>query len=168
MVMQYNGLALGREEVAARSADIATQLQRRMDIIPNLVASVRRFTVHESEVLEKVVAARAQLAGANSMAERAQGDAILNSALKGLLVVVENYPQLKADTIYVGLMDELTGTENRIAVARKNYNETVLAYNKKLVRFPTFLVARVMGFVRADLFQAAPEAARVPDVRSLL
>lgn len=167
-VSSYNGLASAREEVATRSSDIGAQLQRRMDLIPNLVASVKRFTEHESSVIDKVVKARAQLAGAQSMTEKADADAALSGALKGLMVIVENYPQLKSDTVYVGLMDELAGTENRIAVSRKAYNEAVRAYNTEIITFPTNILAGAMGFAKADYFQARPEAANVPDVGSLL
>lgn len=167
-VFQYNGLVSAREAVTTREANISTQLQRRMDLIPNLVKSVKRFTEHENEVIAKVTEARAQLAGAKTMTERAQGDAALSSALKGLMVVVENYPQLKSDTVYVGLMDELSGTENRIAVSRTAYNEAVQTYNTQIITFPSNLFAGMFGFVKADYFRADPAASQVPDVGSML
>lgn len=163
-IVLYNGLAGSRETVMTRESDIATQLQRRGDLVPNLVKAVKRFTEHETAVIEKVTAARARLAGARTLAEKGQADAELGTALQGLMVVVENYPQLKSDTVYVGLMDELSGTENRIAVARKNYNEAVRAYNLRLVGFPSNLIGNLFGFVRAEYFEAAPAATAVPDV----
>ncbi len=168
IAFQYNGLVSARETVDSRASDISTQLQRRMDLIPNLVSSVKRFTEHESSIVDSVVKARAQLAGAQTMAEKAEADAALGSALKGLMLVVENYPQLKSDTVYVGLMDELAGTENRIAVSRKAYNDAVRGYNTGLITFPSNLVANALGFSKAEYFQASPDAAKVPDVGGML
>lgn len=166
LVVLYNGLASSREEILTRESDIATQLQRRGDLIPNLVKTVKRFTEHETAVIDKVTSARAQLAGARSMAAKAQADAALTSALQGLLVVVENYPQIKADTVYTGLMDELSGTENRIAVARKNYNDAVRLYNQRLVGFPGNIIGGMLGFTRAEYFTANPASTTTPDVGS--
>ena len=166
LVVLYNGLASSREEILTRESDIATQLQRRGDLIPNLVKTVKRFTEHETAVIDKVTSARAQLAGARSMAAKAQADAALTSALQGLLVVVENYPQIKADTVYTGLMDELAGTENRIAVARKNYNDAVRLYNQRLVGFPGNVIGGMLGFTRAEYFTANPASTAAPDVGS--
>ena len=116
-VGSYNSLVSLRENVTTQSANIDTQLQRRTDLIPNLVNTVKGYAAHETEIMTAVSDARARLAGAEGMAEKAEADQALNSALSRLLMVVENYPDLKADAQYTSLMDELAGTENRIAVA---------------------------------------------------
>ena len=160
----YNSLAAGREAVAAALSDIDTNLQRRADLIPNLVSTVKGFAAHENEVIDKVTKARAALAGAGTLDEKAAADQQLTEALKGLTVIVENYPELKSDATYVGLMDELAGAENRIAVSRSDYNDKVKTYNQKIVTFPGSLFAGLFGFEKADYFQAAQAAAQVPAV----
>lgn len=155
-VGSYNGLVSAEEEVAGQSANIDTQLQRRTDLIPNLVATVEGYTTHEADIMTSLAEARANLAGAGSMAEKAEADAQLTGALSRLLMVVENYPDLKADAQYTALMDELAGTENRIAVSRKDYNDAAKGYNKKIKTFPTVIFANMFGFEAADYFEAAP------------
>ena len=154
----YNSLVTMRENVTGQQANIQTQLQRRNDLIPNLVNTVKGYAAHEKEVFDAVSDARARLAGAGGdMQELADADAAMQSALSRLLMVVENYPDLKANTQYTALMDELAGTENRIAVARKDYNDVVQSYNRKLRTFPTVLYAGMLGFSQADYFEAAPK-----------
>lgn len=160
----YNSLVGLSEEVQSSEAEIETQLQRRSDLIPNLVNTVKGYAAHEEEVFTALADARAQLAGAGSVAELAEADSSLSSALSRLMVVVENYPDLKADTQYTALMDELAGTENRIAVARRDYNEQARSYNEKIRSFPTVLVAGMMGFDRADYFEASTGAQSAPQV----
>lgn len=160
----YNGLASSRESVDAARANIDTQLQRRADLIPNLVETVKGFAAQEQEVLDSVTAARAQLAGAQTMPEKAEANDALSGALSRLLVVVESYPELKSDQTYIGLMDELAGTENRISVARDDYNSTVRAYNQKVVTFPGSLMAGLFGFEKADYFEATDNAQTPPTV----
>ncbi|MCI8441817.1 MAG: LemA family protein [Provencibacterium sp.] len=160
----YNSLVSLSEDVRSSQADIETQLQRRSDLIPNLVNTVKGYAAHEQEVFSAIADARAQLAGAGSIADLAEADSSLTSALNRLMVVVENYPELKSDAQYTALMDELAGTENRIAVARRDYNEQARTYNGKIRSFPTVLVAGMMGFERVDYFEASPEAQSAPQV----
>ena len=161
----YNSLVTMRENVTGQQANIQTQLQRRNDLIPTLVNTVKGYAAHEKEVFDAVSDARARLAGAGGdMQELADADAAMQSALSRLLMVVENYPDLKANTQYTALMDELAGTENRIAVARKDYNDVVQSYNRKLRTFPTVLYAGMLGFSQADYFEAAEGAETPPTV----
>ena len=168
LVTGYNGLAGGREDVNSAAADIDTMLQRRADLIPNLVSSVKSYAEHETEVFDAVLQARSELMSAGNMQEKANADSELDAALSRLNVVVEAYPELKSDTTYVGLMDELAGSENRISTARKDYNEAVRSYNRKLVTLPTSILAGMFGFEKADYFEADAAAAQTPDVGALL
>ncbi|XID92749.1 LemA family protein [Paenibacillaceae bacterium WGS1546] len=161
----YNGLVTSETAVDNKFAQIDTQLQRREDIIPNLVNTAKGYAAHEQEVFTAIADARSMLAGARTPAEVSEANGQLESALSRLLVVVENYPNLKADAQFTRLMDELAGTENRIAVARQDYNNTVTEYNAKIRRFPTALYASVFGFEKKDLFKAAPGAETVPEVQ---
>jgi LemA protein len=164
LVGTYNGLATARENVDNSLGNIQTQLQRRADLIPNLVETVKGYAAHESEVMQAVSDARAKLAGAQTPEEMAQADGELTGALSRLLMVAENYPDLKADATFTSLMDELAGTENRIAVARTDYNDVVRQYNSMLVRFPKNLVAAMFGFEKGAYFEAQEGAEDAPTV----
>jgi LemA protein len=164
LIGSYNSIAAAREGVDASFHNIETQLQRRGDLIPNLVETVKGYAAHETEIMSNIAEARARLAGASTPGELADADAELSGALSRLLVVVENYPDLKANQNFIALMDELAGTENRIAVARTDYNEAVRSFNTMLVRFPRNIIAGIFGFEKADYFQAEAEAGKVPTV----
>lgn len=160
----YNGLATAREAVSTGQAAIDNQLQRRADLIPNLVETVKGFAAQEKEIIDSVTQARAQLTGAQTMGEKADADSALSGALSRLLLVVENYPELKSDKTYLAMMDELSGTENRVSVARDDYNAMVQQYNNKVITFPGSLLAGAFGFEKAEYFQASEGAQDVPSV----
>lgn len=160
----YNNLVTLRETVNSQYSNIDVQLQRRMDLIPNLVSTVKGYTSHESEVLKQIAESREKLSGASTVSDKANANAELSSALSRLLVISENYPNLKADTQFTALTDELAGTENRIAVSRKDYNSAVQDYNQAIKRFPTVLIASMCGFNSADQFEASEGSKNVPTV----
>ena len=164
VVSSYNGLVDTREQVTAAQANVETYLQRRADLIPNLVNTVKGYAAHEEEVYTALADERAALAGANTVDEMNEANAALDSALSRLLVVVENYPELKADSQFINLQDELAGSENRIAQARKDYNEIAQNYNTKIQKFPTVILANLFGFDAAEYFEATEESQTVPSV----
>ena len=164
LVSSYNGVVSLSEEVDNKFATIDTMLQRRADLIPNLVNTVKGYTNQEQAVIDSVTDARAKLAGANSVEEKANADQELTSALNNLLVVVENYPDLKSSQNFINLSDELAGTENRIATARKDYNDAVREYNTKIKRFPTNIVSGMFGYGEKEYFQASEGSEEVPTV----
>ena len=168
LMRSYNGLVTGRETVESAESNIDTYLQRRADIIPNVVSTVKSFASHETEVFDKVLEARTALVNANTVEDKAEADAQLDTALQGINVIVENYPELKSDATYIALMDELEGSENRIAVARKDYNDAVKDYNNKVIRFPGSIAASIFGFEKAEYFEADEESLTVPDVGAAL
>lgn len=163
---QYNGLVEAHAAVENAQADLDTQLQRRYDLIPNVVNAVKGAMEHEKEVFTTIADARAKIGSSKQGSEeynQAQGQ--LDSAISRLLVLTENYPQLTANQQVSDLITELEGTENRILVARKDYNTVATTYNKKIRRFPTSLFAGVFGFEKVDLFKASTDAATtVPSV----
>ena len=165
LISTNNNLVSMETKVDAALANIDTNLQRRADLIPNLVNTVKGYAAHEQAVLDSVTAARAQLAGASTVGEKAEADSALTAALNNLLVIVENYPDLKASANYIQLADELAGTENRIAVARRDYNNAVQEYNTAIRKFPANLVAGMFGFEKRDFFQASASAQDVPTVQ---
>ena len=163
-VGSYNNLVGLSETVKTQQSNIETQLQRRADLIPNLVNTVKGSSLHESSIIDEISNARASLSGASSLKEIANADSELTRALNRLMVVVENYPDLKANAQYSSLMDELAGTENRITVARKDYNDAVKVYNQKTKTFPTVIIANLFGFKESEYFEASEGAEKVPQV----
>jgi LemA protein len=150
----YNGLVKDEEAVSGKWSTVETQLQRRSDLIPNLVATVKGYAAQETAIYTALAEARAKLAGAGTISETEEAQADMNDALSRLLVIVENYPDLKSNTNFLALQDELAGTENRIATARTDYNEAVQTYNTKIKSLPTALYAGLLGFSPKDYFQA--------------
>ena len=161
----YNSLVSMDEGVKAAWAQVENQLQRRYDLIPNYVETVKGYAAHEKEVFVKVTEARSRVAGAAGIGDKIRSNNELSSALSRLLVVVERYPELKANTNFIRLQDELAGTENRIAVERRRYNETVKVYNIKIRRFPTNLFAGMFGFEKAAFFEVPKERQEAPKVK---
>jgi LemA protein len=160
----YNRLVDLDETVGAQWSQVENQLQRRSDLIPNLVSTVSGYAAHEQEIIQAVADARSKMAGAYSVETMAASDRELSGALSRLLAIVENYPDLEADTQFQSLQDELAGTENRIAVSRRDYNRSVQAYNTQIKRFPSMIFAAAMNFTPKPYFQASEGAEQAPEV----
>ena len=161
----YNRLVVLDEGVKTAWAQVENQLQRRYDLIPNYVETVKGYASHESEVFIRVTEARARVGSANTPMEKIEANNGLSGALARLMVVVENYPDLKANANFIRLQDELAGTENRISVERRRFNESVRQYNQQIRTFPNNIFAGFFGFERADLFEAAADAQTAPQVQ---
>jgi LemA protein len=160
----YNTLATKRENVRAAFSNVDVQLQRRADLVPNLVNTVKGYTKHEEAVFSEIAQARSRLLNANTVDEKADANAQLSSSLGRLLVLQENYPNLKADQQFQNLMTQLEGTENRIGVARRDYNQVVVDYNTSRLRFPSVMMANLLGFQREEEFKAEPGSRGAPGV----
>jgi len=157
----YNGLVGMDQSVKQSWAQVENQLQRRYDLIPNLVNTVKGYAKHEKDVFIQVTEARAKIGSAKSVNEKVAASNAMESAIARLLVVVENYPQLKASTNFLALQDELAGTENRLSVARMRYNEEVQKYNTRAKSIPTVMFVRMFGFEgEKNFFKVASEAAK--------
>lgn len=164
IIGSYNGLIDRETRVDQSVADLEVQLQRRFDLVPNLVSAVEGGMAQERQIIDSVTEARARYAGATSSDERVQAGAELESALSRLLVVVENYPQVASLQLVQDLQSQLEGTENRVAQARRVYNEAVTDYNRTIRRFPRSIIAASFGFERRELFEAETGADQAPDV----
>jgi len=163
-ISTYNGLVEKSETVKNYMSQIDNQLQRRNDLIPNLVNTVKNYAAQELEVYTNISNARAKLAGASTVSEKAEADAEISGALARLLVISESYPQLKSNANFIQLQDELAGTENRIANARRDYNKVAQEFNTSIRRFPTSIFARIFGFEQVDYFEASSSAKETPNV----
>ena len=164
MIGTYNGLVSLEQQVQTTEADLNAQLQRRSDLIPNLVSTVKGYASQEKDIFTSIADSRAKLAGASNMQEKANANSELSNALSRLLVVVENYPQLKSNENFKDLTVALEGTENRIAIKREDYNKIVSQYNSKIKKFPTNIAASIFGFKEKEYFKASERAEQAPKV----
>lgn len=162
---KYNSLVSANENINGKWSQVENNLQRRADLIPNLVETVKGYAAHEEQIFTEIAQARAKLIGASGVEETAEANGELSSALSRLLAISEAYPTLKADQNFRALQDELAGTENRIAVARKDYNDAVQAYNVTIKRFPTNIIAGMFNFDEREYFQADEVARQTPQVK---
>ncbi len=161
----YNSLVEAQTTVETKQADIQTQLQRRADLIPNFVSTVKGYTKYEQDTLTAVTEARSKVSKATDTEALSQASEELDKAISVWVnAVTEAYPDLKASSNYIALQDELAGTENRIAVARKDYNEAVQSYNSSIRRFPKNILAGIFGFEKAEFFKADDNSQTVPNV----
>jgi LemA protein len=160
----YNTMVAMKEDVESKWAQVENQLQRRNDLIPNLVEVTKGYATHERQIFERIADARARLIAGGSRAEKIDAANTLGASLGRLLAIAEQYPNLKADAQFAKLSDELAGTENRIAVERMRYNESVKAYNAYIKSVPTVVYAHAVGFEAEKYFEAPAEARQVPKV----
>jgi len=160
----YNGLVAKRQTVTSSLSDIDAQLQRRMDLIPKLVNSVKGYAAQEKSIFENVSANQAKLAGASTLSDKAAASDQLTSSLKSLIAIQINFPLLKSDANFQQFSDELAGTENRIAVSRLDYNKAVQSYNTTIQSFPANISAGMFGFKEFEYFKAANSAKEAPTV----
>lgn len=163
-VSTRNRLVMSQQEIEASWAEIDNQLQRRFDLIPNLVETVKGYAKQEEDIFVQIAEARSKLAGAQTVPETAEAYQGMESALSRLLVVVEQYPELKSNTNFIRLQDELAGTENRLAVARMRYNDTVKSFNQAILMFPANLVASGLGLSKQEYFEIDDTARTAPKV----
>ena len=161
----YNALVRLRNQVDNAWSQIDVQLKRRHDLIPNLVETARGYMKHERETFESITKARSQAMGARTVSEASKAEGALGEALSKFMLVVENYPELKANQNFLALQEELSSTENRIAFARQNYNDQVLSFNNKIQMFPSNIIAGMFAFGKRDFFEVQIAAEReVPKV----
>jgi LemA protein len=164
LIARYNNMVTTDEQIDGAWAQVENVLQRRADLIPNLVSTVKGYAAHEEGIFTQVAEARSRLAGAAGPREAALANAGMTSALGRLLAIAENYPNLKANENFVRLQDELAGSENRIAVERRRYNEAVRIYNTSIKRFPNKFIAGMFNFAEREYFEAEEAAKEVPKV----
>ena len=164
-VVSYNGLIRGKNQVENSWSQIDVQLKRRIDLIPNLVETVKAYAAHEKETLDAVIRARnAAIAAPSDPHAQAAADTMMTGALRQVFALSESYPELKANQNFLALQEELSATEGRVAYARQFYNDTVLNYNNKLQAFPTVIFANMLKFQRREYFEADEAARDVPKI----
>ncbi|MCX4249462.1 MAG: LemA family protein [Bacilli bacterium] len=163
-IKNYNEIVAREETVTKSLANVDTYLQRRADLIPNLVNTVKGYMSHEENIIAEITKARENLVGAKTIDEKSNANKKLTDAINNLYVVVENYPDLKASQNFISLQDEIAGSENRIATSRKDYNDSVNSYNAYIKRFPNNLVASMFGFTAKNYFEASEGSNDVPQV----
>lgn len=162
--MSYNEIVTLKENVSNEYSNINVQLERRADLIPNLVNTVKGYVEHEEKTIEMITSARENLLKADSVDEKAKANEDLDNALNALMVIVENYPDLKANENFINLQDELAGTENRISTVRRDYNEAVKSYNTKIQKFPTNIIAKIFNFEKETYFEVEESKTENPTV----
>ena len=162
--MSYNEIVTLKENVSNEYSNINVQLERRADLIPNLVNTVKGYVEHEEKTIEMITSARENLLKADSVDEKAKANEDLDNALNALMVIVENYPDLKANENFINLQDELAGTENRISTVRRDYNEAVKSYNTKIQKFPTNIIAKIFNFEKEAYFEVEESKTENPTV----
>lgn len=163
-VRTRNSFMVAEEQIDSAWSEIDNQLQRRSDLIPNLVATVKGYASQEENIFTEIADARSRLAGAATVEEKAERYGEMENALSRLLVIVENYPDLKSNQNFIRLQDELAGTENRLAVARKRYNDSVREFNTRIRVFPSSMVANSLGLEKHPYFEISEAAREVPKV----
>ena len=165
VIVIYNTLVQNKNKVKNAFSQIDTQLQRRFDLIPNLIETVKGYATHEKELLEKVTKARSTYMNATTNNEKIEAENTLSSTLKSLFAVAENYPELKANTNFLQLQNDLRTTEDKVAYSRQFYNDTVTRYNNSLAIFPNNIVAGIFNFTEETLFKVEDAAKEVPKVQ---
>lgn len=163
-ISTYNSLVSLREEATTKFKDVDIQLERRADLIPNLVNTVKGYVQHEETAIDRVTKARERLLRADDVEDKSLANSELSSALNSLLVIVEAYPDLKANQNFINLQDELAGTENRIATARRDFNEAAKTYNTKIKKIPTNIIVSIADFDDIDYFEADDGKTKLPEV----
>lgn len=161
----YNSLATGKVRIKEAFSGIDVQLKRRIDLIPNLIETVKGYAKHEKELLENVTKARTSLMHAKTLSQKAESNNMLSDTLKSLFAVSENYPELKANQNFLNLQEELADTENKIAYSRQFYNSNVRDFNTTLVNFPSAAIGRMFGFAEVEFFEASEEEKKTVKVQ---
>lgn len=164
VIVVYNGLVQSRNRVDNAWGQVEVQLKRRYDLIPNLVETVKGYATHEKDTFEQVTKARSTAQAASGPADQAGAENFLTAALRQLFAVAEDYPELRASENFQSLQEDLEETENKIAISRQIYNDTVLSHNNRVQQIPTNLVAAVTGFEAREFFEGGPEAEQAPRV----
>ena len=163
-VGSYNSITVAEEKVESEYSNVSVQLERRADLIPNLVKVVKGYTNQEEKIIKEITDARKEISNASNIKELSEASENLDSALSSLNIIIENYPDLKSSQNFINLQDELAGTENRISVARRDYNQAVKEYNTLIKKIPTNIIAGMTGKEKATYFEIPKAKTDVPDI----